>query len=260
MRAAFLLLLFSLAASAAETRLDDPMARYGAMLNQSPFALATVVEAPPEPTESFTANWELTGIAKLRNDQGEEKDFITIRSRDRRLSFTLYGEQVATEDEAKGVSIHSVDRREGARKSTVTLKRGTELGKVEFSQESSTVPAAPQMNVTGANINLTQQQRMVQVQQLQAQQAQQQRLQQMQNTLTFGGKPPAVVNPGVPRPTGGPVQPNLGGNGLNTAVPINAGTGLPNNNVIYPSPIPGAGNTAVPNNDPRRKVRVINTR
>src|SRR4051794_28473656 len=105
MRAAFLLLFVPLTVSAAvETRLNDPASRYGAMLEQSPFALATAVEAPKEATAPFTENWELTSLARLRNANGEEKDFITVRSRDRRLSFTLIGDQEATEEEAKGVS------------------------------------------------------------------------------------------------------------------------------------------------------------
>ncbi len=226
MRAALLLLLVPLAASAVETRLTDSTSRYAAMLEQSPFALATAVEAPPEPTESFTANWELTGLSKLRNEKGEERDYVSIRSRDRRLSFTLFGDEVATEAEAKGVSIHSIDRQENGRKSTVMLKRGAETGKVEFSQETTPAPAAPAMNAMNPNgaAGNANQVRAMQMQQMQAQQA---RIQQMQNTLTFGAnKVPAVVNPaqpagGIARPaTNGIIQPNgLPNQGVNSAMP-----------------------------------------
>jgi hypothetical protein len=267
MRAALFLLLAPLAVSAAETRLTDPSSRYSAMLSESPFALATVVEAPKEPTESFTANWELTGLAKLRDANGEEKDFVTIRSRDRRLSFTLLGNQEATEKEAEGVSIHSVDRQEGARKSTVMLKRGAETGKIEFSQEASAPPANAQMNPAAMNANQT---RIMQQQQMQQQQA---RVQQMQNTLTYGAnKVPAVVNPAQPAagiqrpPAAGVIQPNnfTAPNGINTAVPNGAWGGagnLPKNGVIFPTPNNGNVNPAVPDSgDPRRRLRVINTR
>lgn len=266
MRAAFLLLLVPFAASAAETRLTDPTSRYSAMLDQSPFALATVVETPPEPTEVFTANWELTGLAKLRNEKGEEKDFITVRSRDRRLSFSLFGDQVATEpEEAKGVGIQSIDRQDPMRKSTVMLKRGAEIGKVEFSQEvTAPPPAAAQAINNGANANVNQA-RVLQMQQLQAQQAQLARQQQMQNTLTFGGnKVPAVVNPAsVQRPpVNGIIQPPH--NGVNTAMPAGAwGNGaMPNNGgITYPQPNGGVINPAVPNGtEAARRIRVVNSR
>lgn len=260
MRAALLLLLVPLAASAAETRLTDSTTRYAAMLDQSPFALATVVEAPAGPTESFTANWELVGLSKLRNEKGEERDYVSVRSRDRRLSFTLFGDEVATEEEAKGVSIHSIDRQENGRKSTVLLKRGAETGKVEFSQEASAPPAVAAINPNGAAGNANQV-RALQMQQMQAQQA---RIQQMQNTLTFGGnKVPAVVNPAQPAagvvrpPTNGIIQPN---NGL--PMPgVNNGVVPSNGGILYPQPANGNVNQNVPNSaDPRRRLRVINTR
>jgi hypothetical protein len=265
MRAALLLLLAPLAVSAAETRLTDPTARYSAMLEQSPFALATVVEAPEEPKESFAANWELTSLARLRDEHGEEKDYVTIRSRDRRLSFTLLGDQEATEEEAKGVSIQSVDRQDG-RKSSVILKRGAETAKVEFSQEASAPPAVPG-NPAAMNANQT---RVLQMQQMQTQQAQQARMQQMQNTLTYGANkiPGAQPAAGIPRPApNGAMPPNMNPvpNSVNTAVPPNAFGGmkgnLPNNGVVYPQPNNPNLNPALPNSaDPRRRLRVINTR
>jgi hypothetical protein len=262
MRATLLLLLAPLAVSAAETRLTDPTARYSAMLEQSPFALATVVETPAEPKESFAANWELTGLARLRDEKGDEKDYVTIRSRDRRLAFTLHGEQEATDEEAKGVSIQSVDRQEAARKSSVMLKRGSETAKVEFSQEASAPTAGVGIN-PAMNGNQARVMQMQQMQAQQAQQAQQARVQQMQNTLTYGAsKPSALVNPGqpaagIPRPpASGVIHPNgaMAPNGVNTAFP-------PNGGAVYPQPNNGNINPAVPNSaDPRRRLRVINTR
>src|SRR3954469_1393692 len=95
MRAALLLLIIAVAVQAAElpARTNDPTTRYAGMMEQSPFALATVAEAPKEPTESFAANWGLSGLALLKDPAGVEKVFATIHSRDRRLSFTLVGDE-----------------------------------------------------------------------------------------------------------------------------------------------------------------------
>ncbi len=125
-----------------------PLNRYDAMREQSPFALATVVEPPKAPTESFAANWELTGLAKLRDGQGLERDFVTIRSRDKRVSFSLFGDEPSTDPDARGITIAAVDRSPATRKSKVTLKRGVETAVVEFGQEVAPprcrpTPAAP---------------------------------------------------------------------------------------------------------------------
>lgn len=271
MRAAFLFLLLptvvfahegSLSAATppvVEPRLTDPTSRYSAMLEQSPFALATVVEAPPEPTESFTANWDLIGLAKLRNEKGQDVDFVSIRSRDKRLSFSLYGDQIATAGEANGISIHSIDRQSDSRKSTVMLKRGAELGKVEFSQEAA-APPAPATALNGAAMNANQA-RMVQAQQLQAQQLQAQQIQlqqqRMQNALTYGtNKVPGVVNPAQNMPPQNRAA-VVNANGINTAVPAGAfgtinGTMPANNGASFPQP-------GVNPSDPNKRTRVIKT-
>jgi hypothetical protein len=143
------------------------------------------------------------------------------------------------------------------------LKRGAELGKIEFGQETSAPPAGQQMNAN----NAAQQARQMQVQQLQAQQAQQAQMARMQNALTYGaGKPPGGVIPGLVGqrpPNAGVVQPIINGNGLNVggaATNWNGNGAVQNSNgVIFPAPV--MGNQPVQNGgDNRRKLRVINTR
>jgi hypothetical protein len=98
------------------------------------------------PKESFAANWTLTGLAKMNDDQGVERDFITVRSRDQRVAFSIFGDTVVKDKDpdVDGVSIESVDWKPQARKSTVTLKKGSEIAKIEFGQDSAPPPAPAQ--------------------------------------------------------------------------------------------------------------------
>lgn len=140
-----LLLLAATPAWAVESLLPEarPADRYEKSLAQSPFALATVVEAPAAPQESFASNWMLTGLSSMPDENGAMQDFVTIRSRDQRVAFSLFGPEVATGDDIGGVSIVKVDRSPDVRKSTVTLKKGAEIAKVEFSAEVATPAPAP---------------------------------------------------------------------------------------------------------------------
>src|SRR6478735_6034292 len=100
MRLLVIPLLFSaLAAGAVETPWPEklPADRYDVMKEKSPFILATVPEAPQAPTESFTANWELTGAGTLPDG----REYVAVRSRDRHLAFSLTGNEVSTDPESQ---------------------------------------------------------------------------------------------------------------------------------------------------------------
>lgn len=111
--------------------------RYEKLTDKSPFALATPVVAPPAPLAGFAANWYLTGVG--RDEKGQ--DFVTIAARDLSVHFSLVGRETNVET---GVSLASVNWADGYKKSTAILKKGTETGKVEFSQdEPIATPAQP---------------------------------------------------------------------------------------------------------------------
>lgn len=140
--AAFVL-VWPLAALGVESVLPEPVAvdRYEKGLNESPFALATKVEAPAEKKDSFAANLVLTGLSRYPGSDGVERDWVSVRSRDNRVAFSLYGDEASAEPDAEGITIVKVNRSDENRKSSVTLKKGGEEATVEFSQESA--PTAP---------------------------------------------------------------------------------------------------------------------
>ena len=225
MRVLVLLLLGSAVGIAEESALPEgpPAGRYAETLAQSPFALATKVEAPAAAQESFAANWVLTGLSRMPDDRGTMQDFVTVRSRDQRLAFSLFGSEESTDQDAQGVSIAKVDRSPESRKSSVTLKKGSETAKIEFGQEVAPAPAVAAAPQPG---------------------------QGMQGRPGFppvGGNVPGRVNrpglnvtrPQLPRPTAGPqsmgIQPNA----------------------AVPGGLPGTVNPAT---GEHRRVRVINSR
>lgn len=97
--------------------------RYESLRTKSPFAIATAV-ATPTPQASFAANWFITGVA--RND---DKNFVTIKSRDLVTQFSLYGDEAVD-----GVTLASVNWSDTIGKSTVVLRKGTETAKLEFNE------------------------------------------------------------------------------------------------------------------------------
>jgi hypothetical protein len=224
------LLLTAFSAGAAESPWPEklPENRYDAMKEQSPFALATAPAEPPKaPTESFTANWELTGAGTLPDG----REYVAVRSRDRRVAFSLAGGEVSTDPDAQGVSLASVNWSPGYRKTSATLKKGTEFAKVEYSAEAAPPQQPPgnPMNPGGIQRNAA----------------------AMPGVLPGAyGSAQSNVNQvgGVNRLPGG-VRTNVNANGL--VIPNGQG-GLPASNVIQAPNQNGAPQT--------RKLRVINTR
>ncbi|WP_042725740.1 hypothetical protein [Chthoniobacter flavus] len=111
-----------------------PRNRYDAVRAHSPFAVATVEAPPSAPTASFAANWFVSGIARV----GDE-DFVTIKSRDLSTQFSLFGKN----DTVSGVALASVTWSEAVGKSTVTLRKGTETAKLEFNEAEMKATPAP---------------------------------------------------------------------------------------------------------------------
>ena len=126
------LLLTTTAALAAESVVPTafPADRYAAITEKSPFALATPPAMPPPPPQaSFAANWFLTAVA--RNEQGQ--DFVTVKAQDGSVHFSL----TSGEPNENGIALASVDWSDQFRKSTASIKKGTETAKLIFSQEEA---------------------------------------------------------------------------------------------------------------------------
>lgn len=114
-----------------------PASRYEKMLEESPFTLATPVAPVEAPKDSFTKDWVLTGISKMRDTQGVERDFVSIMSRDQTHRFSLFG----NDPNEEGVSIESIERSPQTGRSKVKLRKGSEYGVVEFDQMLMQSPA-----------------------------------------------------------------------------------------------------------------------
>ena len=110
--------------------------RYDALRTHSPFAVATT-EAPPVPQASFAANWYVSGIGRIG-----DADFVSIKSRDLKTAFNLYGRE---EDHETHVALASVSWSDSIGKSTVILRKGTETARLEFNEAeiraAATAPA-----------------------------------------------------------------------------------------------------------------------
>jgi hypothetical protein len=115
-------------ASTADIPKSFPSSRYAALLEKSPFAVATAAPEPPPTTENFSTNFVVTGIAKNRGVDGKEVYTVFVRSRDLATRLVLTGDKPSDE----GISVVSVEEAAVAAKSVVILKKGSETGRVEF--------------------------------------------------------------------------------------------------------------------------------
>jgi hypothetical protein len=114
-----------------------PMNRYAKMVESSPFAVATPVEAPVA-APSFAASLYVAGIAKIGTN-----DLVTIRSRNdpQTLYSLLTGEQ-----SPDGVNVLKVDWSDQVGRSRVKVKKGAEEAMLEFDQatlQKKIAPVAP---------------------------------------------------------------------------------------------------------------------
>ena len=97
-----------------------PVSRYSALLEKSPFAVATAAPEAAPPTENFSTNFVITGLAKNRGADGKEVHPVFVRSRDLSTRLVLTGDKPSDD----GISVVSVEEAAVAAKSVVVLKRG----------------------------------------------------------------------------------------------------------------------------------------
>jgi len=120
-----------------ETAAEVPLTRYQAMIDKSPFALATAPPTPaPEKAEaSFAQAFYIAGMAQL-----PAGDLVTIFSKDAQQSFSL---QVG--ESFSGITLTSVAWSAEVGKSKATLKKGNEFGEIGF-DEAALHASAPPVN------------------------------------------------------------------------------------------------------------------
>ncbi len=118
-----------------------PLTRYAALLEKSPFAVATAAPEAPPPAENFSTNFVVTGLSKNRGADGKEVHTVFVRSRDLSTRLVLTGDKPSDD----GISVVSVEEAPVAAKSVVILKKGQETGRVEFDHAAlaSTAGAGP---------------------------------------------------------------------------------------------------------------------
>ncbi len=198
-----------------------PADRYAAMVAQSPFALATPVAPPPTvPERGFAADWYVTGLARY-----EDKDFVSIKSRDLATSFSLYGTE-----ESNGVALVGVEWSTERGKSTVTVRKGGEVARLEFNQAElqAAAPPAQPMPVPGGG----------------AQPRQQTNQQTNRPVVTPLQQPVPITNPVMQPPR--------------TAIPRPTGVPVVNQPLTMPGGVNPSGAATDAGGDSRRRIRVIN--
>ncbi|MEA3212072.1 MAG: hypothetical protein QOE70_5129 [Chthoniobacter sp.] len=198
-----------------------PAERYERMVQRSPFALATAPAAAAIPEKNFADGWYVSGLARV-----DGKDFVTIKSRDLSVQFSLFGNEPreAREDAPeKGVTLQSVDWSPSIGRSTVTIVRDGLPATLEFNQAE---------------------------------------LQGAANAMQPGnqGLPPGMARPNpmpMPMPVTNALQPR---NAIpRPSQPIVTNPGIPKPQTY---PITGAAKPVVqppPGNEGRRRIRVINS-
>jgi len=112
----------------------EPIARYQAMIDRSPFALATESAPAPAPAENagFAKDLVLTGAVRLSSGE-----YITIASKDKSQQFSL-----RTGETRNDIALVSVAWSDSVGKTRATLKRGTEYGIVSFDEAAARAGAA----------------------------------------------------------------------------------------------------------------------
>jgi len=114
---------------------SPPADRYAGMSRHSPFALATAAPVVPPAGPSFAANWYIAGIAR-----DGDTDFVTIKSRDATIQFSLRGKEAHQE---QGVVLDQINWSDEPLKSTVSIRKGNELALLQFNEAIVHGPTGP---------------------------------------------------------------------------------------------------------------------
>lgn len=116
----------------------SPPDRYKILKTNCPFAISSPVAPAGPALPSFAANWYVNGIASFGDSA-----FVSIKARDLSVQISLFGSEA---DAKSGVSLVGIDWVEGIGKSVVTIRKGSEIAKLEFNEA---VIHGPAQNVGG---------------------------------------------------------------------------------------------------------------
>jgi hypothetical protein len=111
-----------------------PAERYEKLIENSPFAVGTPQEpSVPADAPGFATNLYVMGVAQLRDAEGKERDFVTIKSRADQTTFSL---STGAAPNGEGIELGAVEWSQRVGKSKVTIRKGTETAVLEFDQAS----------------------------------------------------------------------------------------------------------------------------
>ncbi len=109
-----------------------PVERYEKLIENSPFAVGTAKEpAAAQDAPGFATNLYVMGVAQLRDVDGKERDFVTIKSRADQSTFSL---STGAAPSSEGIELGAVEWSQRVGKSKVTIRKGPETAVLEFDQ------------------------------------------------------------------------------------------------------------------------------
>ncbi|CAA9209989.1 MAG: Translation initiation factor 2 [uncultured Chthoniobacterales bacterium] len=116
------------------------LARYDAMMNRSPFAVATAPAATPPPAPNFAKDWYIANAAR-----SPEGDLVTVAS----STDKNFKEYLTTKEPVKGISISNIEWSDKVGATKVTITKDGQFSTLTFnqallSQPIANAPSAPQ--------------------------------------------------------------------------------------------------------------------
>ena len=130
-----------------------PVDRYAELMDNSPFALATPPAAAPPPEHLFCEGWKLKAISYLPNENGVPTSFVVVKTADARDSMAFWGNEPVHGGAGDGAVVTAINLSSETGKTTVMIKKGTEVGKIEADpmdvQGAPPSPQPPQQHTPG---------------------------------------------------------------------------------------------------------------
>jgi hypothetical protein len=124
-----------------------PASRYAPLIAASPFALDTRAIAPPVDEPNPFADFVIVTLAQIHDPATGTHDIVTIRSRKEPPTFwTLEGKTPNCE----GIQVTRIDWSERVGETKVVIKKGAQMGTVEFDKAAMHPTAPPVMTGPGS--------------------------------------------------------------------------------------------------------------
>jgi hypothetical protein len=116
-----------------------PPSRYENMAQQWPFAVATPVVPVVEKGPSVFNQMHVVGVLRRRDASGQDQDTVWLKNNADQTTFAVKSNGPPKE----GFSIAGIEWSDRVGKGTVTMKNGTEFGKLQFDQSAVAAPPLP---------------------------------------------------------------------------------------------------------------------